>query len=529
MAQVFRFDDFELDGAEFELRRGARVLAVEPLVLDLLLRLAEQPGVVLSRDALVEQVWSGRVVSDTTISTAIKSARKALGDTGRDQKYLRTVRGRGFKFVAQLEFQQDRAIDLVSSQAGSASPLALYVRPFDASGDAGLVQVAHALRARIGSVLTRVPLLQIASPFPQADQRMDPRELRARFALSHVLDARLQRGQGKTFADASLVETRTGLQLWAQRFEVDDGPGDADKLLHKMIRRIEPRVMQAMVAELRLPGGRADARACLLQAIALLALSGWSRATFVEATQLIETSLALEPHRALAQAYLALVKALGHRVGLLRDDVQLVPGVVAAAERALELDSQDSTILGLVGCALADVGQVDRALPILKKSIEADPLNGHAKTALGAALMMKQDYKAATMLLAEGIGCSPADSRLSVWGTALSLARLAQGELDGALEAATSACQEDDRIYLPRLALAGAHLVRKEQAQALAAVQDALRIKPDLNPDEVTSVLGERLGGGVWSLTQSLTETGKRKPKSAMPPRKSGPVGRGGD
>jgi DNA-binding winged helix-turn-helix (wHTH) protein/tetratricopeptide (TPR) repeat protein len=515
MAKVFRFDDFVLDSSTYELRRGAAPVPVEPLVLDLLVLLLEQSGAVLSRDVLVASVWKGRIVSVTTITTAIKWARKALGDTGRDQKYVRTIRGRGVQFVGQLETEQARADDSMGLPSDAIPALlpALYVRPFDAMGDPGLDPVTRALRAQVGSILARVPLLQIVSPFPQADQLMDPRKLRSRFDISHVLDVRVQRRTCNLCADASLTETRSGHQIWAQQFEVDAGPGDQEILLHKMIRRIEPRLMQAMVTDMHTPGGISDFRAPLLQAIALLALRGWSRATFVEATGMIEKSIALEPNLALSHAYLALVKALGHRVGLLHNDDQLIPVVIASAERALELENQDSTILGLVGCALADVGQVDRALPILNKSIEAEPLNGHAKTALGAALKMKQDYKSAAMHLAEGMACSPADSRLSVWGTALSLAQLALGELESALESATNACQEDDRIYLPRLALAGVHLVRKEQTQATTAVQEALRIKPDLNLEEVAGVLGERLGGGVWSIAQSLAGSKKPAPR----------------
>ena len=83
MAKVFRFDDFVLDTGAFELRCGLIVVPVEPLVFDLITLVLEQPGVVVSRDQLVETVWNGRIVADSTISTAVKSARKALGDTGR--------------------------------------------------------------------------------------------------------------------------------------------------------------------------------------------------------------------------------------------------------------------------------------------------------------------------------------------------------------------------------------------------------------------------------------------------------------
>lgn len=505
MAKVFQFDGFVLDRDAYQLRRDSTLVPVEPLVLDLLALLLEQPGVVVSRDALMEQIWKGRIVSDTTISTAIKSARKVLGDTGRDQKYIRTVRGRGIQWVVPVESENLVPAETRHPPTDAGERPVLYVRCIDAMGGPAQDPVIQAMRVRVSSILARIPLLRIASAFEQADLLTDPRELRARFAVSHVLDLRLQRAGNLLTADAALIETRGGLQIWAQRFETIDGPGDQETLLHKVIRRIEPRIMQAMVADMQLPGsGGANAHACLLKAIGLLALRGWNRATFEEATGLIEHSVALEPGFALSYAYLALVKALGHRVGLLRHDDRVVPSAIAAAEKALDLESQDSTVLGLVGCALADVGQVERALPILHKAIEAGPENGHAKTALGAALMMKQDYKAAANLLTEGMACSPADSRLSVWGTALALAELAQGKLDNAVESATNACREDDRLYLPRLALAGVHLVRKEQTQAVAAVQESLRTKPDLNQKEITCVLGERLGVGVWAIAQFI-------------------------
>jgi len=507
MAMNFRFDGFVLDRDAFELRRGSALVAVEPLVLDLMVLLLEQPGVVVSRDALMAQVWKGRIVSDTSISTAIKLARKAVGDTGRDQKYIRTVRRRGIQWVMPLEpVESGKPVcaDTESWHADTGAQPVLYVRCVDAMNDPALRPLARATGARAASILARIPLLQIASPFDLADEVTDPRELRARFAISYLLELRLQRTENTLTADAALTETRNGLQIWAQRFETLNGPGDQEILMCKVIRRIEPRLMQAMVADMQLPGGGADARACLLKAIGLLALRGWNRATFVEATDFIERSVALEPGLALAHAYLALVKALGHRVGLLRDDDRVVPAALAAAERALDLESQDSTVLGLVGCALADVGQLERALPILYKSIEAGPQNGHAKTALGAALMMKQDYKAAAGLLAEGMACSPVDSRLSVWGTALALAQLAQGDLDGALESATNACQEDDRLYLPRLALAGVHLMRNEPAETVAAVRETLRTKPDLNQTETVCVLGKRLGAAIWSTAEGL-------------------------
>ena len=86
MANVFRFDNFVLDTRAVELRCGDLVVPVEPLVFYLIALLLAQPGVVLTRDTLIESVWDGRIVSESNISTAIKSPRKALSDTVPDQK-----------------------------------------------------------------------------------------------------------------------------------------------------------------------------------------------------------------------------------------------------------------------------------------------------------------------------------------------------------------------------------------------------------------------------------------------------------
>lgn len=504
MAKVYRFDDFVLDSGAFELYRGVSRVPVEPLVFDLLVLLLDHPGVVLSREELMEAVWQGRIVSDTTISTAIKSVRKALRDSGQEQKYVRTIRGRGIRFLAPVEETVRTAtVDSPGFPHGRDMSV-LYIRPIEVITGKDLDAVAHSLRIRIGTVLSRMPLLRISSAFVQADVLTDPRDLRLRFDISHILDIRLQRADGRFAADVVLVETHRGTQVWAQRMDFPEGPLDQEVLLQQLVRRIEPRLMQAMVSELPSSDDATDFRSYLLQAIALLALRGWHQTTFLEASRMLERAVELEPGFALTHAYLALVKALGHRVGLLRDADTLIPAVLMAVDRSLELESRDSTILGLAGCALADVGQVDRALLILQKSVDADPHNGQARTALGAALMMVKDYRSAARYLAEGMRASPADSRLAVWGTALALAYLAQGELDSALETATNACREDDRIYLPRLALAAVHLVRNEQCGAISVVRESVRTKPDLSEHEIACVVGERLGGSIWSIVQNL-------------------------
>src|ERR1700721_2160869 len=98
----YRFGQFDVNAERYELRRDGSVEAVEPLVFNLILFLARNPNRVISRDEVIEAVWSGRVVSDATVASAIKSARRALGDSGDSQNFIRTVRGRGFEFQAEV-------------------------------------------------------------------------------------------------------------------------------------------------------------------------------------------------------------------------------------------------------------------------------------------------------------------------------------------------------------------------------------------------------------------------------------------
>ena len=103
-----RFDDIEVDADRFELRRQGEACHVEPQVFDLMLHFIRNPNRIISRDEVIEAVWQGRIVSEATISSAIKSARRALGDDGDSQKYLRTVRGRGFEFVGSVKTDMAR-------------------------------------------------------------------------------------------------------------------------------------------------------------------------------------------------------------------------------------------------------------------------------------------------------------------------------------------------------------------------------------------------------------------------------------
>ena len=99
---IFAFGDLELDTGLYELRRHGQPVKVEPQVFDLLHFLVRNRDRVVSRDEIVDEIWGGRIVSEATISTCLKAARQAVGDDGRNQRLIRTVHGRGFRFIGEV-------------------------------------------------------------------------------------------------------------------------------------------------------------------------------------------------------------------------------------------------------------------------------------------------------------------------------------------------------------------------------------------------------------------------------------------
>src|ERR671919_574161 len=99
---VFCFGVYELDEDRRELRRGGEINHLEPQVFDVLAHLIRHRDRVVTRIELLDEVWGSRYVGESALTSRIKTARQAVGDSGRDQAVIRTIHGRGFRFVAPV-------------------------------------------------------------------------------------------------------------------------------------------------------------------------------------------------------------------------------------------------------------------------------------------------------------------------------------------------------------------------------------------------------------------------------------------
>jgi DNA-binding winged helix-turn-helix (wHTH) protein len=125
----YLFDDYLLDVARHELRRGEAIVPIEPQVFDLLAFLVRNRDRVVSRDELLAAVWDGRVVSDSTFTSRVNSARSALNDNGEDQRLIRTVQRRGYRFVGSVVERDAAAVVPVSNSISRTDPVASAPNP----------------------------------------------------------------------------------------------------------------------------------------------------------------------------------------------------------------------------------------------------------------------------------------------------------------------------------------------------------------------------------------------------------------
>lgn len=150
----YRFEGYELDAARRELRHGADTVAVEPQVFDLLEFLIRHRDRVVSRDDLIEGVWGGRIVSESTLATRINAARKAVGDDGTAQRLIKTVARKGFRFAGDVQ---------EGDGAAKAEPRAPAAQPSPATQSITFCRASDGVNVAVGTAGSGPVLLKTAN------------------------------------------------------------------------------------------------------------------------------------------------------------------------------------------------------------------------------------------------------------------------------------------------------------------------------------------------------------------------------
>ncbi len=362
--------------------------------------------------------------------------------------------------------------------------------------------LADGLTEDIITLLARMPgffVIARNSSFSYKGQQRDIRDIGRELGVRYVVEGSLRPHGGNVRITVQLIEAESGNHIWAERFDraAEMIYEIQDEVTTGIVTRLEPVLARAEfeLIKRRRPSDM-NAWTYCQQANGLLSLKGWHEETFIEAAELYRKAISHDPEFAPAHAALSLILALGHMIGFVRETDE----AFTEAERALELDSDGSEVLGFAGCALSDLGQTTRGQELLERAIERDPSNAQAWVALGSSLLSTGRFDEAAEKLGHGIRISPRDQRLAVWGGLLAVALGRQGRLEEAIEQARLACRRDDKLHNPRVILAMLLMEAERPDEAVAARAEAFRIRPDLSVREMLGLVGRKGAKIVQSL-----------------------------
>src|SRR3712207_3717278 len=224
---TFVFSGTVLDPRRQELRRGSEVVHVEPQVFDLLTFLIKNRDRIVSKDEILDRIWDGRVVSEAALSSRINAARKAVGDSGEEQRLIRTYHKRGFRFVGEVAVRQPDApapapAPAVPAAQGRAS---VAVLPFvNVNQDPDHDYFAYGLTEDIIRLLGRNRWLDVLtrhSTVQYRGQEIDPRQIGATLGVRYVVRGSVRRHAARVRISAELVEAAEGRQLWSEVYDLD--------------------------------------------------------------------------------------------------------------------------------------------------------------------------------------------------------------------------------------------------------------------------------------------------------------------
>jgi DNA-binding winged helix-turn-helix (wHTH) protein/Tfp pilus assembly protein PilF len=216
---IYEFDDFRVDaGRRLLLGRDGRPLPLTPKAFDTLIYLIQNSDVVLGKETLMRAIWGDTVVEENNLNQCISALRRVLGEKRAEHRYIVTVPGRGYRFVAPVKKHKPPAM------ASSAEPIAsIAVLPFqplirnnrDESLEMGM---ADTLIARLSGIRDLV-VRPMSSVRKYADLKLDVLAAGRELAVESVLEGSLQHQANRVRVTVRLLNVSNGASLWAGTFD----------------------------------------------------------------------------------------------------------------------------------------------------------------------------------------------------------------------------------------------------------------------------------------------------------------------
>jgi TolB-like protein/Tfp pilus assembly protein PilF len=480
---IHRFGDCDLDIVRHELRRAGAPVAIEPQVFELLAYLVSNPDRVVTKDELNDAIWSGRAVSDSALSSRIKSARQAIGDDGKNQALIRTIHGRGFRFIG--------AVAEASAPGREDAPARKHpvvaVIPFDnLSGDSNEDYFADGVTADIIASLAKHRWLDVVArntTLQFKGRAVGIAEIARETAATYVVEGSVRRIGSHVRVNVQLIDATSGNCIWTERYDSasEDLFEIQDDITQTVAARIEPEIGYAERRKIASAAGSRDLRAWECFHLGVAHFFKFTGPDNIKAQEYLQRARDLDPNFGDAHAWWAYAVVLGTVYWDTEPTPERLEDALAAAARALERDDENAVFYALRARVQLARGEYESAIEGNRIAIELNPSFAAAHCGLADSLTFLGRYEEAIAGFEKAIALSTNDPQRWAFYTYGALALILHGEYERAIEWADRAAEIPNRQYwtLAHKAVALAQLGRIDEARrALAA---ALAEQPALS------------------------------------------------
>jgi TolB-like protein len=471
----FLFEDYALDTDLRELQRGAAVVSVTPQVFDLLDYLIRNRGRVVSKDDLINAIWNGRSVSDAALATRLNAARSAIGDSGQEQRLVKTLPRKGFRFVGPvLEAQWRTDAPVADDQMEHQKPAlalpdkpSIAVLPFqNLSDDPEQEYFADGMVEDIITGLSRSKLLFVISrnsSFTYKGKAVDIKRISRELGVRYVLEGSVRKAGKRIRVTGQLIDASTDAHIWADKFDSDleDIFDLQDRLTSSVIGAISPQLERAEIERARRkPTESLQAYDYYLRS--KFSIYQWTREGSGEALKMTKLAISLDP--AFAVAYASAANIFGQKKGFgwTEDAAKERAESRQLAERAMQLDQDDPLVLAHAAQVYSYVlEEPETGSAFAARAIALDPNLVMARNWAGWAQIYLGNHAAAIEQFSAAIRLSPMDPHLFVPQTGMAFAHFFAGRHEEGLSWATTAIQRQpnfpgaQRAVMAGLAIAG--------------------------------------------------------------------------
>ncbi len=473
---IEQFGACQIDLARRELRRDGAIVQIEPQVFELLAYLVANPDRVVSKAEINEAVWNGRAVSDSALSSRIKSVRQAIGDDGKTQGMIKTVHGRGFRFVATAS----PVARTESASSETREKPVVGVLPFsnltnsqadDHFADGITTDIIATLaRHRWLSVLGR----NVTARFGGGAHSVE--EIAKETSAHYIVEGDVRRTSQRVRVGVQLIDTATGQCIWSEQYNRQSADifDIQDDITQTVSARIEPEIGYEERRRIVRTGSRKlDAWECYHLGVAhFFRFTGQDN---LKAQELLDRARELDPEFGDAHAWWAYAVVLGSVYWDTAPTPALLDRALDATTTALAGDPRNAVFFALKARVQLARGEYESAIEGNRIAIDLNPSFAAAHCGLADSLTYLGRYGDAIERFEKAIALSTNDPQRWAFYTYGALAFIFDGDYQRAIEWTGKAIEIPNRQYwtLVHRAVAYALLGKTEDAaRSLAAATD---------------------------------------------------------